>query len=193
MALILTASEVQKLEEDLTRQQTLLEEVQNRIAEASALGDLSENEEYSTALQARDDISNKILTIKNSLDNHIAAEDDDYGNNDVFKSGSLISVEIVNYTCPEDALFGFTKRETYGEKLILCLGNTDSTVTSGILGMDSPLGKALLSQYPGEFVIEHRISGNITFNVQFATDTEISWFKEQFPDKATVLTRMFAV
>lgn len=176
----ITKSEHKQILSDLKNFQTQLEEVQKIIAQALELGDLSENEEYSTALQHRLDITNSIQEIQLKLNACEIVEEDFFSN--VIQPGSIVAIRKKS-----------NNSQTKDEWRLLKLGSLNSTVTAQVLDTDSPLGRAILQQSPGIFKVEHHELGSIFYEVRLATSNECSYYNEHYPSKESILDRLFNI
>ena len=134
---VLTYAGLKKLEDEL---QFLKVEERKRIAEkikeAVAQGDLSENAEYDSAKDEQRDIEARIEEITNILKNVevVTEEDVESGIAGVGSHVKLLDME-------------------YDEKFeVTIVGSTESSSRKGYISNESPLGKALIGQKRNKIV-----------------------------------------
>ncbi len=147
---ILTQEGVAKLEEELRYLKTVKrKEVAERIKQAIAFGDLSENSEYDEAKNEQAFIEGRIVTLENLLRNAKVIDDEDIST-DVVSIGvtvKLLDVEtndVVEYTI---------------------VGSTEANPTENKISNKSPVGKALLGKPVGATVDVHVPDGVIKFKI----------------------------
>ncbi|MCM8901934.1 transcription elongation factor GreA [Caldicoprobacter algeriensis] len=147
---ILTQEGVAKLEEELRYLKTVKrKEVAERIKQAIAFGDLSENSEYDEAKNEQAFIEGRIVTLENLLRNAKVIDDEDIST-DVVSIGvtvKLLDVEtndVVEYTI---------------------VGSTEANPAENRISNKSPVGKALLGKPVGAVVDVHVPDGVIKFKI----------------------------
>ncbi len=147
---ILTHEGVAKLEEELRYLKTVKrKEVAERIKQAIAFGDLSENSEYDEAKNEQAFVEGRIVTLENLLRNAKVIDDEDIST-DVVSIGvtvKLLDVEtndVVEYTI---------------------VGSTEANPTENKISNKSPVGKALLGKPVGATVDIHVPDGVIKFKI----------------------------
>lgn len=129
-AISLTSQGKKELEEELKELINSRPEIAERIATARAFGDLSENEEYSSARNEQKIAESRILEIQEILKNA-----------KVIRGGKRSKVDL-GATCELD--FG-------GRKVSYVLvGPTEANPAEGKISNESPIGKALLGRKAGE-------------------------------------------
>lgn len=126
----LTAAGKKSLEQELAELIKNRPQITERIATARAFGDLSENEEYSSARNEQKIAESRILEIQDILKN---AKIIKAGKKDQVSLGSTISLEMNQ------------KPATY-----ILVGPTEANPLEGKISNESPIGKALLSRKVGE-------------------------------------------
>ena len=126
----LTAEGKKELEEELQKLINERPAITERIATARAFGDLSENEEYSSARNEQKMAEGRILEIEDIL------------KNDTIISGGNKSQIVLGSTAEID--FG-GKNVTY-----TLVGPTEANPLEGKLSNESPIGKLLLGRKKGE-------------------------------------------
>lgn len=133
----ITAPGFQKLEEELKqRQQVERQRIIQAIAEARALGDLSENAEYHAAKEAQSHNEGRIMELE-----------------------SLIArAEIIDLAklSGDRIKFGATVKliddDTNEEKVYQIVGEPEADVRSGRVSVSSPIGRALIGKAIGDTV-----------------------------------------
>ena len=128
----LTAEGKKELEVELENLIKSRPEIAEKIATARAFGDLSENEEYSSARNEQKIAESRILEIQDILKNA-----------KVIRGGKRTKVDL-GATCELD--FGGSKK-TY-----ILVGPTEANPLEGKISNESPIGKALLGRKAGESV-----------------------------------------
>ena len=126
----ITAEGKKDLEKELAELIAKRPEIAEKIATARAFGDLSENEEYSSARAEQKMTENRILEIQDILKNA-----------KVIKAGKRSSVSLgVN-----------VKLDLGGRKLeYTVVGATEADPTKGKISNESPIGKVIMGHKEGE-------------------------------------------
>ena len=126
----LTAEGKKELEKELESLIKSRPEIAERIATARAFGDLSENEEYSSARNEQKIAEGRILEIQDILKNA-----------KVIRGGSKNSVTL-----------GATVSLNMGGKKVeyTLVGPTEANPLDGKISNESPIGKAIFGRKPGE-------------------------------------------
>ncbi len=126
----LTAEGKKELEKELEELIAKRPEIAEKIATARAFGDLSENEEYSSARAEQKMTENRILEIQDILKNA-----------KVIKAGKRTTVSL-----------GTTvKLDLGGRKLeYIVVGATEADPTKGKISNESPIGKVIMGHKEGE-------------------------------------------
>lgn len=147
---ILTQEGVAKLEEELRYLKTVKrKEVAERIKQAIAFGDLSENSEYDEAKNEQAFIEGRIVTLENLLRNAKVIDDDDIST-DVVSIGSTVKLLDV---------------ETNDVMEYTIVGSTEANPVENRISNKSPVGKALLGKPVGAVVDVHVPDGVIKFKI----------------------------
>ena len=126
----LTAEGKKDLEAELDKLIKGRPEIAEKIATARAFGDLSENEEYSSARNEQKMAENRILEIQDILKNA-----------KVIRGGKRSKIDF-GATCELD--FG-GRKVTY-----TIVGPTEANPSVGKISNESPIGKALVGRKSGE-------------------------------------------
>jgi len=126
----LTAEGKKELEKELETLIAKRPEIAEKIATARAFGDLSENEEYSSARAEQKMTENRILEIQDILKNA-----------KVIKAGKRSTVSLGTSV----------KLDLGGRKLeYTVVGATEADPTKGKISNESPIGKVIMGHKEGE-------------------------------------------
>ena len=121
--------------------------VAERLREAIALGDLSENSEYDDAKNQQAFQEGEIQELENKIRN---AEIIKAGSSDIVQMGSKVVVRDLE----------FDETETF-----MLVGSTEANPDEGKISNESPLGGALLGQKVGATVDVHAPAGVIKYQI----------------------------
>ena len=134
---ILTREGLQQLEEELENLRTVKRtEVKERLKEAIALGDLSENSEYDDAKNEQAFMEGRILELEKMIRNAKVIEDD-VQQEGVISVGSLVKVRDIEFD------------EISEYRLV---GTVEADPMNNRISNESPVGRALLGHKAGETV-----------------------------------------
>lgn len=148
--ILMTAEGLQKLEEELDELKLVKrKEVSEKIKQALAFGDLSENSEYDEAKNEQAQVEARIAQIEGMLKIAHVVEDN---------SGSADSVSVGKTV----KLFD---EEFEEEEVYTIVGPTESDPANNKLSYESPVGKALMSKKVGDVVDVDAPGGIITFKI----------------------------
>lgn len=143
----LTAEGLQALKDELHELSTTKrEDIAQRLKEAKADGDLSENAMYDAARDEQSFVEGRISEIEHILKH--AAVISNKGNGSV-SLGSKVHVELEE-----------------GEQEYVIVGSTEANPDKGYISDQSPIGKALLGKKPGDEVHVEVPSGTITYRIK---------------------------
>ncbi|GGE12908.1 transcription elongation factor GreA [Marinithermofilum abyssi] len=124
-------------------------EVAQRLKEAIAQGDLSENAEYDSAKEEQAFIESRIVTLENMVRNAKIINQDNQNKNFV-SVGTKVTIQEM----PEG------EKETY-----TIVGSAESDPLSGKISNESPIGAELIGKREGETVRVPAPSGTIEFKI----------------------------
>lgn len=148
--IILTVAGLEKLEEELEYLKTKRRrEIAEKIKQALAFGDISENSEYDEAKKEQAFVEGRIAALENMLKNARVIDEDDISV-EVISIGSVVTVkdlefdEVVDYTIVSSA-------EADPSKLKI--------------SVESPVGKALLGHRIGDIVEVQVPDGVIKYEI----------------------------
>ena len=148
--IILTEEGLKKLEE---RHEYLVSvkrrEVAERLKEAIALGDLSENSEYDDAKNEQSAVETEILELMAKIRNAEIIKKDDSKKNVVHMGDTVIIKDM-----------------DFGDEMEYTLvGSTEADPTEMKISNESPVGKALLGKKVGEVVSVETQVGTVQYKV----------------------------
>jgi transcription elongation factor GreA len=148
---ILTHAGMEKMEKELFELKTVKrQEVAQKIKEARAQGDLSENAEYDAAKEEQGTIEARIVEIEKMLRN-AQVIDEEETSVDKVSLGSV--VVLYDYEFEEDITYTI-------------VGSTEADPMEGLISNESPVGAALLGKTVGEDVEVSTPGGVMKFKVK---------------------------
>ncbi|WP_054695028.1 transcription elongation factor GreA [Syntrophomonas palmitatica] len=128
---ILTKEGLQKLEAELEHLKSVRrEEVAERIKQAIAFGDISENSEYEDAKNEQAFIEGRIMVLEKTLKKARLMEDDDI-RTDVVSLGSRVTLK---------------EMKSGREVTLLLVSSAESKLKDGKISDESPVGRAILGK-----------------------------------------------
>ena len=146
----MTAEGLQKLEAELEELKVVRrKEVSEKIKQALAFGDLSENSEYDEAKNEQAQVEARIAQIEGMLKVARVVEDDS-GDVDVVGIGKTVKLYDIEFE--EEAVYSI-------------VGPTEADPTENKLSYESPVGKALLGKKAGETVDVDAPGGMVSFKI----------------------------
>lgn len=147
---VLTFEGLQKLEAELNDLKiTKRREVAEKIKEARAQGDLSENAEYDAAKDQQGEIESRIAELEKMLRNAEVIDEDDAQEGKV-SLGSRVQLHDLEFD--EDLEY-------------IIVGSTEADPAEGRISNESPVGKALLGSQEGDTVKVDAPQGEMTFKI----------------------------
>ncbi len=147
---ILTPEGVMKLEQELIHLKTVKRrEVAQRIKQALAFGDLSENSEYDEAKNEQAFIEGRIVSLENMLKNAKIIDDEDIETDSV-SVGSIVKILDVEF----DEIIEYT-----------IVGSAEANPSQNKISNESPVGKALIGKGVGDEVTVNVPDGIIKFKI----------------------------
>ncbi|MDD2573115.1 MAG: transcription elongation factor GreA [Firmicutes bacterium] len=148
--IVLTLAGLEKLEDELEVLKTKKRrEIAERIKQAIAFGDITENSEYDEAKKEQAFIEGRIGTIENLLKNAKVIDDEDISV-DVVSIGSLVTVKDLAYD------------ETVEYKIV---SSAEADPSRLMISNESPVGKALMGHEAGDVVEIMVPDGSIEFRI----------------------------
>jgi transcription elongation factor GreA len=131
------------------RQQEDRPRIIQAIADARALGDLSENAEYHSAKEAQSLNEGRILELE-SLIGRAEVIDVSKLNGETVKFGATVTL---------------VDEDTDAERMWQIVGEPEADVKSGRVSITSPLGRALIGKKAGDSVEVHTPSGGKSYEI----------------------------
>ncbi|HHW70789.1 MAG TPA: transcription elongation factor GreA [Clostridiales bacterium] len=148
--IILTPEGVMKLEQELIHLKTVRRrEVAQRIKQALAFGDLSENSEYDEAKNEQAFIEGRIVSLENMLKNAKIIDDEDI-ETDVVSIGCTVKLLDVEF----DEIIEYT-----------IVGSAEANPSKNKISNESPVGRALIGKRVDEEVAVNVPDGVIRFKI----------------------------
>ena len=147
---ILTSEGLKKLKEELDNLISVKrKEVAEKIKEARAQGDLSENAEYDAAKDEQAEMENRIALLQKMI-NSAEIIDTTKLDNNIVGVGSRVKILDVQYD------------EEIEYQIV---GSTEADPINGAISNDSPLGAALLGKYLDDIVKVDAPDGTIEYKI----------------------------
>ncbi len=147
---ILTREGLEQLEQELENLRSVKRtEVKERLKEAIALGDLSENSEYDDAKNEQAFMEGRILELEKMIRNAKVIEDDTQEEG-VISVGSLVKVKDIEFD------------EINEYRLV---GTVEADPMNNRISNESPVGRALLGHKAGEIIDVEVPAGIITLEI----------------------------
>jgi len=146
----LTLEGLKKLEEELDKLKTVRrKEVAERIKQALAFGDISENSEYDEAKNEQAQLEERIAKLEAMLRNAKLIDDDEIST-EVVTLGSKVVVKDLDY----DEEMEYT-----------IVGSAEADPFNGKISNESPVGNALLGKKKGDVVEVQVLDGSIKYEI----------------------------
>ena len=147
---ILTYEGLKKYEDELENLKVVKrQEVAQKIKEARAQGDLSENAEYDAAKDEQRDIEARIDELEKILKNaEVIVEDE-------------VDLDKINIGC-QVKILDIEMNQELDYKIV---GSTEANSLKGKISNESPVGKALLGKKVGDTVTVETQMGELTYKV----------------------------
>lgn len=146
---LLTQSGYEKLQSELEDLKVnARKEIAEKIKEARAQGDLSENAEYDAALDEQRDIEARIVEIEEILKNSIVMEE--HPDDGSINIGSRVTIREVGTDFDMD---------------IDIVGASEANSLKGRISNESPVGMALMRRKAGESVVVDTPEGAIHYDI----------------------------
>lgn len=147
---ILTCEGLEKLEQELEYLKTeKRREVAEKIKQALAFGDLSENSEYDEAKNEQAQMEIRIVQLENMLKNAKVIDDDEVTTH-IVSVGS--KVKVLDMDFDEEVIYSI-------------VGSTETDPSQNKISDESPVGAALLGKAVGDVVDVEVPSGIIQFKI----------------------------
>ncbi|MBQ7516108.1 MAG: transcription elongation factor GreA [Schwartzia sp.] len=148
--MILTKDGLKKLEDELENLKTVRrKEVAERLKEAIALGDISENSEYDDAKNEQAFIEGRIQELEIKLRNVEVISEDKKSKTTVTMGCTVVLRDME-----------FEEDEEY-----TLVGSTEADPSAGLISNESPVGAAILGQKVGATVDVHAPNGLLKYKI----------------------------
>ncbi len=146
----MTYDGIKKLQDELDNRKTAVAaEIADRLKEARALGDLSENSEYDDAKEAQAENEVRIMEIESILKSAKLIDEDDISRTKV-TLGALITIR---------------DEETKAELEYILVGAKEEDIFSYKISSDSPVGAAIIGKKKGQIVDVHTPVGILRYKI----------------------------
>jgi len=150
-AVVLSPEGYKKLQEELDYLRNVRrKEVAERLKEARALGDLSENSEYDDARNEQAFVEGRIGQLESTLRNAQVIEDDGTAATGQVRLGSRVKLKDLEY----GDILEYT-----------IVGSVEADPANQKISNESPVGKAILGQTKGTIVTVEAPIGNIKYEI----------------------------
>lgn len=146
----MTFEGIKELQEELEKRKTELSiEIAERLKEARALGDLSENSEYDDAKEAQAKNEGRIAEIEGILKHAQVIEDTDISNEKVSLGSRVTLLDLE-----------FNEEMTY-----TIVGPQEEDIFKEKISNESPVGQAIMGRSIGETVTVRSPSGELDYKI----------------------------
>jgi transcription elongation factor GreA len=146
----MTYDGIKKLQDELDNRKTVVAaEVADRLKEARALGDLSENSEYDDAKEAQAENEVRIMEIEAILKNARLIDEDEISRTKV-TLGAKVTIR---------------DEETKDEVDYILVGAKEEDIFSNKISSDSPVGAAIIGKKKGQVVDVHTPVGILRYKI----------------------------
>ncbi|QGU00494.1 Transcription elongation factor GreA [Candidatus Syntrophocurvum alkaliphilum] len=148
--ILLTKEGLKKLEDELEHLTSVKrEEVAERIKQAIAFGDISENSEYEDAKNEQAFIEGRIASLEKTLKNARLMEEGDV-RTDIVSLGSKVTLKDL---------------KSNREVTVTVVSTVESRIRDGKISDESPVGKAIIGKKVGEEVEVEAPAGIIKYKI----------------------------
>jgi transcription elongation factor GreA len=148
--IVLSPEGLSKLQEELEYLRNVKrKEVAERLKEARALGDLSENSEYDDARNEQAFVEGRIAALENTLRNAKVIED---------AGGAVDEVRLGSTVTLKDLEYGDTLEYTI-------VGSVEADPSQHKISNESPVGRAILGKRKGTIVEVEAPAGRIKYEI----------------------------
>ena len=147
----ITAEGLQKLEEELAqRKGTIREEILERIKEARAQGDLSENSEYDQAKEDQGKNESRIVELEQMIKTAVIIDTSASSKEGKVSLGCTVVLKDM---------------ETEEEESYTLVGTTEADPFENKISNESPVGKAVIGKKIGDVVIAVTPAGELSYKI----------------------------
>ena len=148
---ILTAEGLRKLKEELAqRKGEIREEIVERLKEARAQGDLSENSEYDQAKEDQGKNEGRILELEQMIKTAVIIDTTASGKEGIVSLGCTVVLKDV---------------ETGEEETYAIVGTTEADPFNNKISNESPVGSAILGKKVHDVVVANTPAGELSYQI----------------------------
>ena len=147
----ITAEGLQKLEEELAQRKSVIrEEILERIKEARAQGDLSENSEYDQAKEDQGKNENRIVELEQMIKTAVIIDTSASSKEGKVSLGCTVVLKDM---------------ETDEEETYTLVGTTEADPFDNKISNESPVGKAVIGKKIGDVVVAVTPAGELSYKI----------------------------
>lgn len=147
----ITAEGLQKLEEELAQRKSVIrEEILERIKEARAQGDLSENSEYDQAKEDQGKNESRIVELEQMIKTAVIIDTSASSKEGKVSLGCTVVLKDM---------------ETDEEETYTLVGTTEADPFDNKLSNESPVGKAVIGKKIGDVVVAVTPAGELSYKI----------------------------
>ena len=147
----ITAEGLRKLEEELAqRKGAIREEIVERLKEARAQGDLSENSEYDQAKEDQGKNESRIVELEQMIKTAVIIDTTASGKEGIVSLGCTVVLKDV---------------ETGEEETYAIVGTTEADPFNNKISNESPVGSAILGKKVHDVVVANTPAGELSYEI----------------------------
>ncbi|MGM9529353.1 MAG: transcription elongation factor GreA [Phascolarctobacterium sp.] len=147
----ITAEGLRKLEEELAqRKGPIREEIVERLKEARAQGDLSENSEYDQAKEDQGKNESRIVELEQMIKTAVIIDTSASGKEGIISLGCTVVLKDV---------------ETGEEETYTIVGTTEADPFNNKISNESPVGTAILGKKVHDVVVANTPAGELSYEI----------------------------
>ena len=147
----ITAEGLQKLEEELAQRKSVIrEEILERIKEARAQGDLSENSEYDQAKEDQGKNESRIVELEQMIKTAVIIDTSASSKEGKVSLGCTVVLKDM---------------ETDEEETYTLVGTTEADPFDNKISNESPVGKAVIGKKIGDVVVAVTPAGELSYKI----------------------------
>ena len=147
----ITAEGLKRLEEELAqRKGAIREEILERIKEARAQGDLSENSEYDQAKEDQGKNESRIVELEQMIKTAVIIDTTASGKEGIVSLGCTVVLKDV---------------ETGEEETYAIVGTTEADPFNNKISNESPVGSAILGKKVHDVVVANTPAGELSYEI----------------------------
>ena len=147
----ITAEGLQKLEEELAQRKSVIrEEILQRIKEARAQGDLSENSEYDQAKEDQGKNESRIVELEQMIKTAVIIDTSASSKEGKVSLGCTVVLKDM---------------ETDEEETYTLFGTTEADPFDNKISNESPVGKAVIGKKIGDVVVAVTPAGELSYKI----------------------------